>query len=185
MSSWTSSDVIALSSAVIALCAFFATAWQAWLAHKHNRLSVRPWLVWHTEKRNVSAPNTYPLFGVVFSVKNQGLGPAVIHERYFTFRGERFFKPDDAVNEVEAFIQHVFGSTLPRRVPRFGLPGAGAAIPAGAEVLIADVEFHGMNERAVTNALDALGEIVFHIKYESIYGEPYNFTSLHGVRVGS
>ena len=40
--SLSSSDITAIASACVAVCALFMTLWQAKIARRHNRLSVRP-----------------------------------------------------------------------------------------------------------------------------------------------
>ncbi|MEH0739959.1 hypothetical protein H4F05_00435 [Vibrio cholerae] len=64
------SDIIALSSLVIAALAFVVTIWQSVLAREHNRLSVRPYL-------EVLGDFS---FDSPISVKivNHGVGPAIL-----------------------------------------------------------------------------------------------------------
>ena len=164
----SSSDVIALSSAVIALCAFFATIWQGWLAHRHNRLSVRPLLVWHTARRNGSVSA-----GIRFSVRNLGLGPAVIRDRWFTRDGSRFHPVGLATDEVQDFAQHVFGSKLEYRLQQFGLPGRTAAIAPGAEVVLADLEFPSLPGVQLPVAMEVAGVLQFHLEYSCHYGKRF------------
>jgi hypothetical protein len=164
----TSADVIALSSAVIACCAFFATVWQAWLAHQHNRLSVRPLLVWHVARRN--SPESA---GIAFTVRNLGLGPAVIRERYFSKDNVRFHAPDLQSDEVQAFVAHVFGTRTHYHLKQFGLPGKDGAIPSQGELLIADIEFPSLPASKLELVVQLAGDVAFHINYESMYGEKY------------
>lgn len=168
MSSWNTSDVIALSSAVIAGCAFAATCWQAWLAHHHNRLSVRPLLVWHVRRLNASGSAH-----VAYVVRNLGLGPALIRERYFTRNGLRFYAPAMATDEVQAFAQHVFANKLAYRLHRFGLPGVGAAIAPGDEVLVAELEFPSLSADQLPIAIEVGGQLAFYIDYECLYGRKH------------
>jgi len=66
----TTADWISTSSVIVALCAMFATVWQAYLQRNHGRLSVRPHLDWVT-MRAVDRP-------VGLTVQNNGLGPALV-----------------------------------------------------------------------------------------------------------
>jgi len=165
MSSLSTSDVISLSSAVIALCALFATFWQAWLAHRHNRLSVKPLLVWHVERLNTSAAAR-----VSYVVRNLGLGPALVQERFFTHNGLRFYPPALASDEVQAFAQHVFGDKIEYRLHRFGLPGVGAAIAPGDQVIIAELEFPSLSAAQLPIAIEVAGQLAFHVGYKCLYG---------------
>ena len=164
----TSSDIIALSSAVIAICALFATAWQAWLAYQHNRLSVRPLLVWHIARKNsLVCP------GIAFTVRNLGLGPAVIRERYFTKDNQRFLRPDGQTDEVQAFVTHVLGAKIQYQLKQFGLPGKDGAIPSQGEILIAELEFPDLRSSNLELVFQMAGDVAFNLNYESMYGEKY------------
>ncbi len=164
----TSSDIIALSSAITAACALFATFWQAWLSYKHNRLSVRPKLVWHVTRRD--SPNS----GIAFAVRNLGLGPAVIRERYFSKDNTRFVPPMAQTDEVKAFVAHAFGQQqVHYALKQFGLPGKDAAIPGQGEVVIADIEFPALPFAQLDTIVLLAGDVAFHVKYESLYGERF------------
>lgn len=164
----TASDVIATSSVFVAILAFFATVYQAWIARHHNRLSVRPHLVWHIGRRN--APSGA---GIVYSVKNLGLGPAIITERYFTKDGIRFVAPGLQTDEVPDFLHHVIGRKFEYRLNVFGTPGKNAAIPSQGEVVIADIDFPSQSLAQIATFEQVAGNVAFHINYESLYGEKF------------
>lgn len=67
------SDWIGISSIVIAITALAVTLWQAHIARKHNRLSLAPNLIVHTDTGTNCCS---------FTLENNGLGPAVIKEFY-------------------------------------------------------------------------------------------------------
>lgn len=165
----TPSDIIATCSVLVAVFAFVETAWQAWLSHRHNRLSVRPLLVWHINRRD--DPKRA---GITYSIKNLGLGPAVIRERYFTKDGERFVAPGIPIDEVKAFVEHVIGQQVQYHLHSFGLPGKDAAIPSQGEVVVIDIEFPTLGQDLLPTLRGMAGDIAFHIKYESMYGEPFS-----------
>ncbi len=169
----TSSDVIATCSVIVAALAFIATLWQAWLAHKHNRLSVRPLLVWH-----IARSNNPGSAGITYSVKNLGLGPAVIRDRYFTKDKNRFIVPGLATDEVHAFLESVLGRRVQYRLRGFGLPGKDSAIPSQSEFVIAAIDFPGLPASGLGNVEEMAGDINFHIKYESMYGEPFRLMAV-------
>ena len=66
-----SSDIIAISAAFITLCAFFTTLWQGHLTRRHNKLSIKPSLNFDQNLRHSGVD-------VKYTVKNSGLGPAMI-----------------------------------------------------------------------------------------------------------
>lgn len=63
--------IAGLSSAIIALCAFGLTIWQACITREHNKLSVTPHLT--TWTYSDKAKNIY-----VVELLNNGIGPALI-----------------------------------------------------------------------------------------------------------
>lgn len=165
----SAADVIATSSVVVALLALFATFWQAWLAYRHNRLSVRPHLVWH-----ISRTNDPQSCRMAVSVKNLGLGPAIIRERYFVKSGEKFIPKDLKTDEVPNFIALALGQGLEYKLRTFGLPGTDAAIPSQGEVVIADIEFPGAGPEELMRIVEGAGKLAFHVRYESMYGEKFD-----------
>ena len=164
-----SSDIIAFCSLSVAVLVFLATAWQVWVSHKHNRLSVRPFLVLDTSRR-IDLRHA----GITYSVKNLGLGPAIIRDRYFTKNNERFTPSGIAIDEVKAFIEHVLGQQIPYRLHTFGLPGKNSAISSQGEVVVADIEFPTLKENLVPILQEISGDIGIHINYESMYGETFS-----------
>jgi hypothetical protein len=75
----SSSDWIALSSAVVAICALGVSIWQGYVARLHCRLSVTP----HIDVVfDVSGPH-----GNDITLKNGGLGPAIVRSVEVTLGG--------------------------------------------------------------------------------------------------
>lgn len=162
----STSDVIATCSVFVAVLALFATAWQAWLSHRHNRLSVRPLLVWHIERTTHTGSSS-----IVYVVKNLGLGPALVQDRYFTKDDIRFSPPDFKLDEVEAFLSTVLGQKVQYHLKQFGLPGKMAAIPSQCEVRVAHIEFPDITPGQLGTIEELAGCVGFHIHYKSMYGE--------------
>lgn len=165
----SNSDIIAYSSVVIALCALFATVWQAQLAYKHNRLSIKPVLVWHIARKDVGENSC----GICFSLRNLGMGPAIIRDRYFSKDGVRFEVLSIKTNEVRDFVDHVYGSQIQYKLKNFGLPGKNSAMANGQEIIVADVEFPSLPLDQIQTAINLAGSVEFHVKYESIYEEKF------------
>lgn len=165
----TASDIIATCSAFVASFAFVATAYQAWIARHHNRLSVRPHLVWHIHRRN--APSGA---GVIYSVRNLGLGPAVVTDRYFTKDEIRFVPSGQSVDEVPDFLKYVINGKFNYDLKIYGLPGKNSAIPSQEEVVIADIVLPEHSLDQLADLEEVVGQIAFHIDYESLYGERFN-----------
>jgi hypothetical protein len=161
----SSSDIIAISSIVIAVLALFATWWQAWLTHKHNRLVVRPFLAWCHDRNHGQN-----CLEVVFSLSNQGIGPAIVRERYFYLDGKHFKNQSDK-SDVECLVDELLPLEWKCWIKEQGLPGLNHAIPAGSSFVIAHLVF----DESVLNNASQLDEILkrvrFCVVYEDLYGK--------------
>ncbi len=75
---------------IIALSALFVSIWQIEVTHKHNRLSVQPYLDYHLEQ-------TDSTLTVEFS--NQGFGPAIVKQITYSYQGKTYNSLEDFLNE--------------------------------------------------------------------------------------
>jgi hypothetical protein len=166
----TSSDWIAISSAAIAILAFFATAWQAWLAWVHNRLSVTPCIT-----SNTDSTTTDNGLEVKLTVKNVGVGPALIDERYFEIDGQKF--NPNGQDLVVAVCTTVFGNAFKYHIAQNGMFGGKATLPSGAEIVIARLVFPGLTPDAKLAIMGASSRANFVVKYKSLYGKKFAFTT--------
>ncbi|MEQ1658414.1 MAG: hypothetical protein ABL896_06510 [Hylemonella sp.] len=163
----SASDKIAAAAAFIAACAFAATWWQAHLAHTHNRLSVRPLLVW-VRDRSITDAGTE----VAFIVRNCGVGPAIIKNRHFTLGDKIFVPPEGTSDQVAELARAVFGASVPYQLRQHGLPGTDTAIPPGEQHVIAKIFFPNYSDETVDSIFAQVGKITFRMEYESLYKEP-------------
>ncbi|AOF87748.1 hypothetical protein BSY239_689 [Hydrogenophaga sp. RAC07] len=171
----TASDYIAICSVFIAICAVYATYWQTQHARRHSELSVRPLLCWHKRKMTTEAGCV-----VTFTVKNLGLGPAIVRKRFFAVGGERFDVEPDDTDLVEMVASKSIGDKFAFRVLQSGTPGEGSALPSGGDFLIAELLFFGMDIKAAEKALRSLADLDFVVEYESMYEEPFTLRALGG-----
>lgn len=107
-------DIIATSSLFVALFALFATISQQRTAHKHNKLSVRPLLTWNVA-RNTSDDGA----SITYTLRNQGLGPAVVIDRYFLKDGTRFHSQPPTLDMVPALIELALGNKVQYQLMNF------------------------------------------------------------------
>lgn len=161
-------DIISTVAAVIALCALFATAWQAYIAREHNRLSVRPALVLH--RANVVTNDGTE---ISFSVRNCGIGPAIVRERLFHVEGKRFLPSTQPNDQVQCLCEAVLGGKIEYLLREHGLPGEGAPIPPNGEHIVARIFFQGVQPPLIDSLLQSIPEVTFHIHYESLYKERF------------
>lgn len=118
-----------------------ATVWQAAIARKHNRLSVRPVLTLY--RREIK--------GVIF-VRNNGSGPAIVVSYELYLNDKRL--PLDSLDGVFPTV-----TDIPELTP-------GVAIAVGESVeLVKAVTF------LEASHMKPMEDLRFRIVYESIYGE--------------
>ena len=166
-------DIIATCSGLIASLAFVVTVFHLRATHHHNKLSVRPLLVWNVSRFASSGGCT-----VTYSLRNHGLGPAIVKDRYLSKDGVRFQPPTATGFEVDAFLQSVISEKVQYRLQRHGLPGIGTAVPSQCEHVIAELFFPDMSPAQLTTMEGTLPELHFHVEYESMYKEKYTFSTL-------
>lgn len=160
--------IIAAAAAIIALLAFVATAWQAHLTRTHNRLSVRPVLVSHRNRVITDGGTEISLV-----IRNCGIGPAIVKDRFFTVAGQRFVHEGDGSREVEALAVAALGQRFNYVLRQHGLPAVNSAIPPGGEQVIATVFLPNASSSTVDNLVEAIGNVKFLLPYESLYQESY------------
>ena len=163
------SDMAAWVAAFIAALSLGATIWQGWIARDHNKLSVRPILKFARSRTFEEKAIT-----LRYSIKNDGFGPAIIKEQFFTLNGEvvPHLPGSDYVRDV---VDQALGRRFHYVLRRHGLPGVGSAIPAQGECVIAEIEFPGISEQAL-EVVEA-DDIKFSLRYESLYREQGLLTS--------
>lgn len=166
----SNSDWIAMSSAVIAVCAFFATAWQAWLTRKHNRLTVTPRI---TSSTDTTINDNH--IEIKLTVRNVGVGPALVEGRYFTIDGEKFSANGQEL--VPAICSTVFGTAFRYRIAQDGMIGGKGIIPAGSEIVIAKLIFPDLGPQAKPAVFGAASRANFVVKYKCLYGRRFTFST--------
>lgn len=146
---YTPQDLIAIGSLATAILAFIATFWQAKIAREHNRKSTLPLLTVYCERRDA----------IAISVRNDGVGPALIKEMYYYVDG----KPCYNIEEFDARFDTPDGIEVFRT--SFTPP---AAVGTGHSLELLVVRALPGNLAPV---LDQAKRIAVKIRYESVYGE--------------
>ncbi len=157
-----------VSAVVIALCALFFTGWQAWITRKHNKLSVKPHLIRHTNLNKF--PNHCELS---VSLKNIGLGPLFVKKMVFYHNGEPFDFHDD--DELEAKIWGIVGHKDFNHSS--GTINNGSGLEPGSEHQIFRLEFSRTFPEQCIQAAKDLDAFDVVVEYESIYGDKFTHDS--------
>jgi hypothetical protein len=154
------------ATAIVALVAIAFTATQIALTQRHNRLSVRPFVVlWLQQSKGEDRSQLV----LTLHARNYGLGPAYIDSVEYQFNGRTVNVRDQV--ELEAAVGEVLGLDRVMRVsPLFELHGRYAIPKDGDLPLIEVVTFRDMT--TVIEPVSLLREKVgVALRYRSMYKE--------------
>jgi hypothetical protein len=155
------SEIVAVCSLLVAACAFFATFWQACIARKHARLSVKPHLDQHE-----SHLSTKP-FSIC--IVNMGLGPAIVDHILVGMNGLSPILQDETYQSTLSKLTSGFASST----PTYMMISTGTPIQVGQsiELVSFEVDFQDMDKRKqAENFSDGFS---FEVRYRSMYDEPF------------
>ncbi len=153
-------------SAVIALCALFATVWQAYVTRRHNKLSVTPFLTtWiHSDGKN----GEYAV-----DLVNNGVGPALIESVQIFVDGRECH--GQSTQPAEMAVDLLFNDYEHESTHAY--VAKGYMMPTKERVPIARICFTGQ-KKPPPDAIDAaLKRSKILVKYKSIYNESKIFDS--------
>lgn len=153
-----------ITSIFIALLALYFTKSQINKHDLHNRLTVRPFLNDSTIINN--GEHTYS-----FSIENKGMGPAIIREAAIYVNGEQV-KGDDP---LEAAIMLI---SIGKPILTFGheTVAIGSYISPNEKIDIATIQTKPEYSPDQLKS-DITNSVYMLIRYESIYGESFNYDS--------
>lgn len=152
----TSSDLVAMTSAFIALLALFATIYSSLLQRKHNRLSSKPALNTVIDEPNRS-----------IYLSNHGLGPAFLVQAEAVLDGKIY----NLLNEKEsdAFSDHLCEGISSDTEYNWMILEQNSAIAAGAEQIMLKLRSDSDSEwKAIHELIDRAS---IKVTYESVYKE--------------
>lgn len=158
----------------LSIAAIVVAIWQGVLTRKHNRVSVRPYVVTRRAKNRTQAGMTG-----VYEFVNVGLGPAVV--RRFEFLVDR--KPLTGGMSLEAadeVLARTIGGAIEYQVVRSACPSPGYCLRAGEEYLLAEVSFKGIT-KDLEKELDRRLQVVdVELEYEDFYGRKFTLSTREG-----
>ncbi len=151
--------ILSMAGAVTAVCALAFSIWEGRQARKHNRLSVRPLLAFHHEKR----PEARSLV-----LKNIGLGPAILKQLQLFVRGKLVNEPQEGgwpevfyltgISSGFAIYYYLIGDDL---------------IDSGASQVVLQVQCTGYSKEKLAELDLALALLSVRFEYESMYRERF------------
>jgi hypothetical protein len=161
------SDLIASCAIVVAVCALWATIWQAAIARRHIRLSVLPSLYANVRFAHESD-------GIVFELKlrNNGIGPAIITASYLLKQDVGRYKVPNGKLAVIEHFREIFNGLDGSGHSAF-FPPPGCVVSTNEEIIIYRTKLWRVGSKGVLREIDRFGGICFDIHYESLYKEQF------------
>lgn len=155
---------------VVSLVAISLTIWEGIATRRHNRLSVRPYII--SRKTRDWSPKG---MRYRYVLSNTGLGPAIVRELSLTVKGEKVTGEDPAAEVVKRCCG---AAGLKYEVNSSSEPSPGYCLKPGEDYLLAEVFFPGLlreKEEELAKTLDPTG---IRFVVESMYGEQSVFTGV-------
>lgn len=146
------------SAEVIALCALIFTAWQAIIQRKHNKISVKPLLLTHTDRDKYNQAARLQI-----TLTNSGLGPAFVNEFSVLVNGKTC--------DFEKAVEETLGPQAKNSTHT--VLREGYAMPHNENVVLLAVKFRADNWEEVDAFEAKLDVFDLIIKYSSAYGEKF------------
>jgi hypothetical protein len=168
----SNSEIIALSSVTIALLALITTFWQAHISRRHNRLSIRPFVVEYQER--------FPGEHISVSIVNRGIGPALVEECYFTI------PPNSQKLDIDGLIDKIV-LQMKCKVPVDSETFSGKTmLPPGKITSVIKFELTSKDDENFRIISKILDDVSIHIVYRSLYKELFRYSeTLHLVELFS
>ncbi len=145
---------------IVALVALFVAVWEVVSSRKHNRLSVKPELVFSADSHEDDAK-------FAFSILNTGLGPARIVSFQYLF--DRTPLRDTHPNTLRAHVEALFKTESHRL--HAGRLNPGHMMAPNDKQEIIGVEFRDLAREQVKRVLKEMERYDCVVVYESLYGD--------------
>ena len=147
----------------VALLALVATFWQAHISRKHNRLSVQPFVEHYQER--------IPGKHISVSIRNNGIGPALLEKVYFTI------SPNAQRLDIDELLDIIVLTMKPTKGEwETGTFSGKTTFPPGKMVTLIKLELtleDDENFRIINKILD---DTNIHIVYRCLYNHLYNYS---------
>jgi hypothetical protein len=161
---------------VLSMLALGCSIYAILQTRKYNLLSQMPHLELPVDKDRSDE-------GIKLSLKlrNTGLGPAIILDRWYSFSDQRY--QSKLADPAEELAAHCFAGKVPYKLRRHGLPGIGCIMPAGGEMCIYEIFFPGLKREQEEAVSKLAAHIDFQGRYRYIHGDTFSFTTNDKVTV--
>jgi hypothetical protein len=156
---------------IISLVAVGVSIYALYQTRKYSRVSVVPHLDWHVNRHRANEGITF-----TFTLKNTGVGPAIILDWWFLLKGKKH------ESECNDQLLELAGICLREKSPyvmkRHGTPGVGSIMPAGQEICIAEIFVPGLKADGESRFEQWCEPVNFEVRYQSLHGEVFPFSTV-------
>lgn len=170
LSDWLAIGVAGLALAVACLQAREARKHAA-IARDHNKITTLPMLVHHEDWDLRDEGLVLRL-----SLKNVGMGVALVRDRYFIFENRRF-NPRKQGFVVHEIVDLLFKPVIPFRVLSTSMFGVKAKIPPGSSITLVTILFQDPHPQLKEVVEGLASKASFEVEYESVYKEHFRFST--------
>ena len=150
---------------IIAIASIAISIWEGSAMRKHYHLSVMPRLNNSFTVNDSSSNNNA---SAIFTISNNGLGPAVILSREYYVDGNKI---DDSKNHFSVIIDSTLNFDNTAGTTFSSIP-KGTTIPSGDNLTVFGL-FFSNRESFYRQRMKLNNRLSYIIKYESLYGEQY------------
>lgn len=162
---WNSERLLSLSAMTLSVITLFIFIWQTNLMSRQNYLSILPYLQFSVH--DDASGNSYGL-----SLKNHGVGPAILESVILEYRGKRY-DLKEYNNELHKLLNSLKPELDSVQYTELGSLNRGIAIPANASYVILSIMNSPSDYPTLANTIRDLVEsgIRYEIIYQSLQGE--------------
>ena len=156
---------LSISAMIIAIASITISVWEGSTMRKHYHLSVMPRLNNSFLIKDSSSTNNA---SAIFTINNNGLGPAVILSREYFVDGNKI---DDSMNHFSVILSDLlnFDNTAGNT---FASIPKGTTISVGDNLIVFGL-FFSNRESFYRQRMKLHDRLSYIIKYESLYGKQY------------
>ncbi len=153
-------------SITISICALIVSLFSYRATIRHNKKCMQPNLdlMEHSDKNNFDLT-------IKTSIRNSGLGPAIITKGTITFRGNTYLCSEEA--DIERLINETIPKGIPFTINRQETRASGFMMTPKEEYCIAEITLHGANAPAIQMFQATKKEMKLEVSYTSLYGEQF------------
>ena len=156
---------LSISAMIIAVASITISIWEGSTMRKHYHLSVMPRLNNSFTVNDSSSTNNA---SAIFTINNNGLGPAVILSREYFVDGNKI---DDSKNHFSVILSDLLNFDNTAGNTFMSIP-KGTTISAGDNLIVFGL-FFSNRESFYRQRMKLHDRLSYIIKYESLYGEQY------------